>query len=344
MSIARHIAPYLISSILLVAAQPLVAQSTVHTGRLGASASAESKAKREFPFQAAAGQRIDVRLLSDDFDAYLELVPPEGDSFYKAPLTNDDFGDTTNSRITAVASGNGTWRAVVAAYDDGEGGFSLEVGLGEIGRIQNVAQRALGNADSVSMKGRRYAVHSVDVGGDSELVIEMISEGFQPMLIAESPSGTRYTSGAEESEGSTARVEIGSAERGRWRVLATHAAVEELATGSYALRALESAATNTDAITGSLEAEDPRDIEGEYYDVHRVEGSSSGRVQIQLVSSDFDAFLAARSPTGEWFRDDDGAGDQNARLELPAAAGTWLVVVTSFAAGETGRYRLTVAR
>ena len=62
------------------------------------------------------------------------------------------------------------------------------------------------------------------------------------------------------------------------------------------------------------------------------------------VREHFDGFLAARSPSGEWFRDDDGGGETDARLELPPMAGTWLVIVTSFGEGETGRYRLVVTR
>jgi hypothetical protein len=344
MSIARPIRPFLFWSLPLLAALPLAAQSTVHTGRLAAPGSADAKARQEFPFHVAAGQQIEVRLTSTDFYTYLELVPPEGDAFYKAPLTNDDYGTGTDSRVTAIASGSGTWRAVVGSYDDGQGAFSLEVGLGEAGKVQHIAQRALSEADSVSIKGRRYAIHSVDVGRETELLFEMISDGFQPMLIVESPTGTRYTSGEEGSEDTTTRIEIGSAEPGPWRVLATHAATEEPATGSYAVRMVEVPSPRSDAITGALEEADPRDIEGEHYDVHRIEGSATARLELELISSDFDAFLAARSPTGAWYRDDDGAGDQNARLELPAVAGTWLVIVTSFSAGETGRYRLTVAR
>jgi hypothetical protein len=107
---------------------------------------------------------------------------------------------------------------------------------------------------------------------------------------------------------------------------------------------VEVAIDDSDAVTGALEESDPKDIEGELYDVHRIPGTGDRPLVIQLFSSEFDAYLSARSPSGEWFRDDDGAGDTHARLELPAINGTWFVVVTSYSAGESGRYRLTVGR
>jgi hypothetical protein len=343
MSIPRRVAVSCVAIFSIGLVEPGTAQSAIHTGRLAATTGSEVKPRQEFPIQVQSGQRIDVRLTSSDFDAYLELVPPDGDPFYSEPLTNDDFGGGTDSRVTAIASGNGTWRAVVAAYDERGGEFSLEVALGSPGRVQDVARRQLTDADSVSMKGRRYAIHAFDVSPDSRVLIEMTAEGFEPLLIVEAPSGSRYTSAEAETDGFTARIEIGAAEAGRWRVLATQTNPEE-PTGAYAIRLVEVAPRASEAIAGELDHGDPRDIEGEHYDAHRVEGSATAPLEIQLVSNDFDAYLAARSPTGEWFRDDDGGGGQNARLELPAGPGTWLVIVTSFTAGETGRYRLTVSR
>jgi hypothetical protein len=320
-----------------------IGQSTVQTGRLSAEPGSAGKPQQEFTFAAAAGQRIEVRVSSDDFDTHLSLIPPGDDPFYIAPLTNDDFGASTDSRVTAIAGGSGTWRAVVSAYDDRVGGFSLEIGLNQAGTVRELARRTLGDADSLSIKGRRYSAQSMEIGEESQLLIEMISEAFEPLVIAESPSGVRYTSSESGTEGPIARIDVAAAEPGRWRVLATQAASDE-PSGAYSLRVAQLRAEGGEAVTGTLEASDPVDLEGEHYDTHRIEGSAATRTELRLVSSDFDAYLAARSPTGEWFRDDDGAGDSNARLELPAMAGTWLVIVTSFSAAETGRYRLTIGR
>jgi hypothetical protein len=191
------------------------------------------------------------------------------------------------------------------------------------------------------MKGRRYAVQALTLREDAQLVVEMISADFDPQLIVIGPSGARYTS--EMEEGNTARVEVNAAEAGRWRVIATQLATDEPA-GSYVLRVIEIPSAAGDALSGTLEESDLRDVEGELYDEHRIPGSADRPLVIQLASTDFDAFLAARSPSGEWFRDDDGGGETDARLELPPIAGTWLVVVTTFAEGERGRYRLIIGR
>jgi hypothetical protein len=311
-------------------------------GRLTRSTSAGNP-RSEHSFEVRAGQRIEVTLRSDDFDAFLELVPPSGDGFYRASLENDDYGGTTDARVTAIASGDGTWRAVVSAFDERAGNYALEIALGAAGRITSVERRPLGDADSVSMKGRRYAVHSVTLQRDAQLLVEMISEGFEPYIIVESPSGARFTSEGDP-EGSTARVDVNPAEPGRWRVLATQNPSEEQAQGTYALRMIEVSSEGSDALTGALEERDPKDIDGEHYDQHQIPGSADRPLVVQLFSSAFDAYLSARSPSGQWFRDDDGAGGTNARLELPAGTGTWLVVVTSFSGAQTGSYRLTIGR
>ena len=326
----------------VVAARDVAAQSPrVETGRLVKPAVTDAKGRQEYSFDAAAGQRIEVRLSSDDFDTLLELIPPAGDPFYREPLSNDDYGSSTDSRITAIASAGGTWRAVATSFEPGEGQFELQIDLGETGRIESFPPRALSDSDSLSMKGRRYAVQTITLREDAQLVVEMISADFDPQLIVIAPSGARYTS--EMEEGNTARVEVNAAEAGRWRVIATQLATDEPA-GSYALRVIEIPSAAGDALNGALDESDLRDVEGELYDEHRIPGSTDRPLVIQLASTDFDAFLAARSPSGEWFRDDDGGGETDARLELPPIAGTWLVVVTSFSEGERGRYRLIIGR
>jgi hypothetical protein len=344
MSVARSLCLTLLACALIWPATDTAGQTPeTIPGRLTKAGPSSEKASREHAFEVLAGQRIDVRLRSDEFDAFLQLVPPATESFYREPLTNDDDGGGTDSRVAAIAGVAGTWRAIVTAFDENEGDYELDIELGSAGTVQNVERRTLGSADSVSMKGRRYAVYPLTLPGQSELLVELVSDEFEPYVIAVSPSGERFTSEAT-SEGGIARVEVPGAEAGRWRVLATQDATSEETTGSFAMRMIHSPSAATEATTGALEESDPQDIDGELYDVYRIAGTPSRPLVIQLASTDFDAYLSARSPTGQWFRDDDGGGETNARLELPALEGTWFVVVTSFSGGGRGRYRLTVGR
>jgi hypothetical protein len=311
------------------------------SGRLEASSTPEVSSKQEHAFDVRAGQRVDVRLRSEEFDTYLALVPPAGDPFYRDTLFNDDADGATDSALSVIAGVDGSWRAVVSSFSpEGAGEYDLEVFVGESGRTQNLAQSSLADSDSVSIKGLRYAVYTVTLDGNAQLLVEMAAD-FEPMIIAEGPGGARET-GTADADGSIARLDITLPRAGRWRIIATQAGEGEA--GRYALRVIETPLQGADAITGSLDEGDPTDLEGEHYDLHRIRGSADRPLVLTLMSSDFDAFLAARSESGEWFRDDDGGGDTSAKLELPPGAGTWQVFVTSFSGGETGRYRLTVRR
>ncbi|MCY4507423.1 MAG: PPC domain-containing protein, partial [Acidobacteria bacterium] len=69
-------------------------------------------------------------------------------------------------------------------------------------------------------------------------------------------------------------------------------------------------------------------------------------VEIDLISSEFDAWLALREGADAAGRalvqDDDGGQGTNSRIETALSAGTYTIEATSFAAGETGAFTLTV--
>ena len=74
--------------------------------------------------------------------------------------------------------------------------------------------------------------------------------------------------------------------------------------------------------------------------------ATAGSVEIDLVSSEFDAWLTLREGADVSGRallhDDDGGQGTNARIETGLSAGTYTIEATSFAPGETGAFTLTV--
>ena len=286
-------------------------------------------------FTSAAGQRVEVRVRADSFDTVLEVTSPQGDL-----LTNDDADDGTNSRVATYGSRAGEWRVEVTAYDARGGDYEVEVTLGAIGTVHELPGGELGESDSISVKGQRFESTTVRIPAPAEITAEMHAADFVPSLILVSPSGERFSG---EGIDGVATVEVPFAEEGTWTVVASHSSIDEPG-GSYTLRVFESRATGTSQnIPGTLQASDSVDLRGEHFDIHTVTGTEGRPLRLELSSTDFDAYLAARSPSGTWFRDDDGAGSgSDARLELPAEAGEWTVIVTSFAAGEMGRYQLRV--
>src|SRR5690606_9635885 len=95
---------------------------------------------------------------------------------------------------------------------------------------------------------------------------------------------------------------------------------------------------------GRLAAGDATLQSGEYVDEYRVEGRAGEPLVLDLRATGFDPYLILQHPDGEQVDNDDHEGDLTRSListTLPAT-GTYRVLVTSYAAGETGTYDLTI--
>jgi len=97
------------------------------------------------------------------------------------------------------------------------------------------------------------------------------------------------------------------------------------------------------AYTGALLPGDEQLTSGEYADRYPLDLEAGDEVGILLASLDFDAYLLVLDPSGTIVLEVDdspGAGTGVAEVFTAAGAGSYTFVVTSFAAGETGSYRL----
>lgn len=94
-------------------------------------------------------------------------------------------------------------------------------------------------------------------------------------------------------------------------------------------------------LEGTLSANGPS-FEGYNFVAFEVV-SMGGDFLVSLESSDFDAFLIVRSPTGDFQIDDDAGGSRNARIALAnAERGGWLIFATSLGEGGLGSFTLIV--
>ncbi|MEZ6235215.1 MAG: pre-peptidase C-terminal domain-containing protein [Phycisphaerales bacterium] len=94
---------------------------------------------------------------------------------------------------------------------------------------------------------------------------------------------------------------------------------------------------------GSLRRGDRELNTGEYYDEYEIRVEAGQRLIVNLESDDFDTYVIVFSPDDEQFENDDAEGGDstNSSIEVDAdATGTYRVLVTSYEAGETGRYTL----
>jgi hypothetical protein len=84
----------------------------------------DGRRAQAWELMGVAGQRLDIELTADDFDAYLYLVGPG----IGEPMSDDDGGGGTNSRISVTLPESGTYRVLVSAFgSDSSGPFTLNV-------------------------------------------------------------------------------------------------------------------------------------------------------------------------------------------------------------------------
>lgn len=93
--------------------------------------------------------------------------------------------------------------------------------------------------------------------------------------------------------------------------------------------------------TGTLGPGDAQLQSGEYRDSYEFSWTAGQRVQIDLTG-DFDNYLILRRPSGSQVDNDDTNGTDAQIIETLTETGTYTVVVTTYAPGQTGSYTLTI--
>ena len=96
-------------------------------------------------------------------------------------------------------------------------------------------------------------------------------------------------------------------------------------------------------IEGKLNSSSQVLSDGSFYNVHTFEGQAGQNVQIEMESEAFDTYLILLAPDGSRLAENDDAVRTNSRITITLpTTGTYLLWANSYAAGETGNYRLTI--
>ncbi|MBN4053427.1 hypothetical protein JYT97_00920 [Haliea sp. AH-315-K21] len=176
-------------------------------------------------------------------------------------------------------------------------------------------------------------------------VFELRSVDFDTYLIVIAPNGEEFENDDYEGDLNRSRLSLDLTLSGAYEVLVTSFGSGE--TGAYTLEIntedeLEGEVT-LDEI-GRLEAGDEVQASGEFIDSFEIVALPGQLLTISLKSEDFDTYLIVKSPSGEFFSDDDSLGfGSNSLLEIEAAEfGTFDIQVTSYFEEETGEYALQV--
>ncbi|MEA3030791.1 MAG: hypothetical protein QOG13_2116 [Sphingomonadales bacterium] len=247
----------------------------------------------------------------------------------------------------AAPSANGQEAATVPAAPAIAAGQSI---AGEL--TPNDMQRRSGKyEDSYTIEGRR----------GQRVELRLASDAFDPYLVVTGPEGFTLANddegGGGESVNSrlvlqfpsdgTYRVAVTSfrsGESGAYRLQASVPAADAAVTVPLAADPIAIGAT----VNGRLGGSDGRQASGAFADRFRFHARRGQRVAIAVGSDKLDTVLRLARPDGSEDESDDtnvnGETSTDSRLDTVLADdGDYVITVTSFRAGETGDYRLSLA-
>lgn len=207
-------------------------------------------------------------------------------------------------------------------------------------------QGSLGGS-SRTFDGYRGQEYSLRVQSGVEYQIDLVSSDFDTYLVAFRPDGTRLTND-DGGSGLNSRLVITPNSSGTMRIIAR--SFSRSPSGSFTLTvaqassggSLSSRSVGLGNYSGNLTAASG-EYEGYRADEYRVNVSANTQYQIDLMSSDFDAYLVVIHPDGSSYRNDDGGSGLDSRLvTTPSSSGTMRIIARSFGRTPNGNYTMTV--
>lgn len=327
-----------------------------------------------YTVQGRAGEQLVVDLRSTDFDPYLILKLSDDEQ-----IDNDDHeGDLTRSMIATELPHDGTYQVLVTSYAVGESGsydLTIHGGGGEGDAVYTRAagirteSGTLSAGDSELRSGEYYDTYSFQGAPGQRIRIDLESSEFDTYLGLQPPRGEAIQD--DDGGGSVGHsvIEMDLTEPGTYQVFVTSYAAKE--TGAYQLtmdfsslfggeEEIESgnsgitlpASLNARELTlnesfdGRLSSNDRRLSSGEFVDLHVFDGEANEPARITMTSPDFDTYLLITTPSGEVIQNDDYDGSTNiSQIEmLMPMDGRYRIEATSYAAGETGSYNISISQ
>ncbi|MEH6664191.1 MAG: PPC domain-containing protein [Brevundimonas sp.] len=313
-----------------------------------------------YVFRARADERIQIRLNADAFDPMLYVGRGAGLDFEEL-ASNDDSGDTLNSRIlfTAPETGDYVIRAA-ALVSEGEGDYVLSlsdapepaplVSLAPGDEIEGV----LDETAAIDDYGSSYVGYVFTARAGQRVAFAMSSADFDTYVeLGRQGDGGFEVIAADDDgagEGLNSRLVHTFEEAGRYELRARSLGGLDL--GAYTLEVSEVAPDPEpmplrfgQTVQGEISDTSAQAAAGGRYDAWRFSGEAGQRVQIIMRSGDFDSYLEIGSADGEFSSlayDDDGLGEGlNSRLNFTVpASGDYIVRAQPLGGSGRGLYAL----
>jgi hypothetical protein len=324
-----------------------------------------------YRFNATAGQQLVATMESDAFDTYLTVGRLYG-PVMDVVDTDDDSGsggDGTNSRMRFTVPATGAYVLIAQSFtEEGRGAYTLSMTQAPVpttgaSRAITAGQPATGqiaDTDNVSDEDDAFFdAYTFSGRAGQRIAVTLESGDFDTFLRVGRMEGTDFEElesdddGAGEGTNSMLRMTL---ENDGEYVIRVSPLGE--GTGAYTLRLEERAAAGGPRPAQPLQAgvraqgvlnDDDAVLEADnsYYDLWTYQGREGEALKIQMMSDDFDTYVAiGRMVNGTWEEVasmDDGGEGTNTLLEVTLpATGEYVIRANSFGAEETGDYTLLV--
>lgn len=317
-------------------------------------------------FRASDGDRLEIVMRSQDFDALLTVGSRDAGIFDALDNDDDGAGDT-DARLRFVAPRTGTFYVLAQALDpEATGNYTLTLRqlppppplVAHPIAMGSTVRGELGPDDAVLEEDDSpYDAWTFDAHEGDRVMATLRSDAFDAYLHLVRWNGGEWESVSTDDDGAggtDSRVVATIDRDGTWALLAN--AFGATAAGEYSL-SLEALPEPGPAqvtpirpggtASGTIALTDAALDDGSYYDLYSFRAEPGRGYTITLRSDDFDAYLAVGTMEGGEMQaietDDDGAGGTDARVTLaPDAAVDVVVQVNTLSAGETGAYTLEV--
>jgi hypothetical protein len=319
-----------------------------------------------YRFDATAGQQLVATMESADFDAYLTVARLHG-PVMDVVDTDDDGGQDTHARMRFTVPATGAYVLIAQSFaEDGLGSYTLSMAHAPpatTGAVRPIAfgQTLAGDiADTDNMSDEDdtyYDAYTFTGRAGQRIRVAMESDAFDSYLRLGRMVGTDFEElGSDDDgggEGTNSLLSFTVPQDGEYVIRASPLGE---GTGAYTVRLEERAAARGPQpaqplragvrVRGELNDEDAvLEADDSYYDLWTYQGRAGEQVKIQMMSDDFDTYVAVgRMVNGEWEEVatmDDGGEGTNTLLEVTLPAnGEYVIRANSFGADETGGYTL----
>ncbi len=293
-----------------------------------------------------AGQELDVRLMSDDFDAYLQIRDPNDEVLGE----DDDSGGGTNAHLTMMAPMSGRYEILANSFSADEyGDYTMHIRREMLGEVVGVYRGELDLNDPKTFSEFIYPTERLEANAGEVYEIILMSPEFDTYLVVEDENGLAIAEDDDSAGSTNSKVTLPVAADGTYTIVVK--SYDDFAGGAYTLTIMRSADTvaagamSVEQFTGALSDESPRLPEdGSPYYAHFIDLEAGDEIDVTMMAPDFDAYLQIWDADGNSLvQDDDSGGGYNARATMMVpTAGRYQIIANSFSEDAVGDYTLMV--